>query len=339
MVFRSILGIIASFLLFTTCNADEIKLNPAHPDKYTVVKGDTLWDIAGKFLSKPWYWPKVWENNSQIKNPHLIYPGDVIYLTIVNGKPRLSFGPEKLHPRIRETDIEAAIKTIPIDHIQPFLSSPKVVTQNELDNAPYVIDFAGEHLIAGAGDSIYVRSIEAPKSLLYTVYRQGEPYISPDSKEILGFEASYIADTTLLQNGDPATLIISKSSGEIRMGDRLMASPETDVTLNFIPRAPEKLIKGNIISVLNGVSQIGQHNIVVIDKGVQDGIQTGHVLDIYRQGKMTRDIYSPIKNDQVRLPNEMAGVLMVFRPFERVSYALVMQATQAIHVLDIVQTP
>ena len=372
MAFRTLTGLAASLLISLNVWADEIQINPSHPDQYTVVKGDTLWDVSGKFLKHPWQWPELWSQNTQIKNPHLIYPGDTLYFSMVNGKPQLNLSrtdqlqpqaaPDsscvlreedyqhgrksfavskegKLLPCIRETNLKQAVKLIPTENIASYLTSPKVVDENELNNAPYVVDFAGEHLIVGTGDRVYVRSITEPKSLSYTIYRPGKPYISPETGENLGYEAQYIADATLQQPGDPATLAITKTDREVRTGDRIMPNTEEDIALNYFPRPPEQSIKGSIISVLGGVSQIGQFNVVVIDKGIADGLLIGHELNIYKAGKVVRDSYSPVKNDAVHLPDEVAGTLMIFRPFERVSYALVMNATQALHVLDKVRTP
>ncbi|WP_031434899.1 LysM peptidoglycan-binding domain-containing protein [Methylomarinum vadi] len=341
MAFRAIFGAIIALLFSASISADTLKINPSHPDQYIVVKGDTLWDISGRFLQKPWKWPQLWENNPQIKNPHWIYPGDILTFSYVDGKPRLSLSRNvKLSPSIRETSLEEAIKLIPADAITQFLTSPKVVNEDDLANSPYVIDFAGEHLIAGAGDRIYVRSITDPQSLSYTVYRQGKPYTRPVTGEILGYEAIYIADTTLQTAGDPATLSVNKSTSEIRIGDRLMVSDAGELALNYFPHPPLEEISGSIISVLNGVSQIGQHNIVVIDRGTDDGIETGHIFEIYQRGRIVADHYHDIdETTTVKLPDEIAGVLMVFRPFEKVSYALVMEATAAIHVLDKVKTP
>ncbi|MGZ8224810.1 MAG: LysM peptidoglycan-binding domain-containing protein [Methylobacter sp.] len=370
MALRILSGLLITLFFSINIWAEEIQINPSHPDQYTVVKGDTLWDIAGKFLNRPWQWPELWSHNNQIKNPHLIYPGDTVYFSMVNGKPQLSLSRNeqsqlppgspcvlkeedikngrtdfalsengKLSPCIRETPNKQAIKLIPTEAIAKYLTSPRVMGQNELNNASYVIGFAGEHLIAGTGDKIYVRSITQPKSLSYTVYRAGDTYISPESGEILGYEAKYIADSTLERAGDPATLSISKSSSEIVVGDRIMANSEEDVALNYFPRPPEQPIKGSIISIMGGVSQIGQYNVVVIDKGTTDGLLPGHELDIYKRGDIVSDSYSAVKSDALRLPDEIAGTLMVFRPFERISYALIMKARQAIHVLDKVQTP
>ncbi|MDO9106763.1 MAG: LysM peptidoglycan-binding domain-containing protein [Methylovulum sp.] len=371
MAFRKLSGLVFFCFFSMVAHAEDIQINPTHPDQYTVVRGDTLWDISGKFLKHPWQWPQLWNYNAQIKNPNLIYPGDTVYFSIVNGKPQLSFSSSaqyddvpdhstcilreedfkngrtkfpvsedgKLLPCIRETHLDQAVNLIPMDKIAQFLTSPSVVGANDLPNAPYVVAIAGEHVIAGAGDKLYVRSIPVAKSRAYTVYRSGDTYRDASTGEILGYEAKYIADASLQQAGDPASLSVTKSSSEIRRGDRVMPNVEEELTLNYFPRPPEHNITGSIIGVLDGVSQIGLFNVVVIDKGTRDGLLVGHELDVYQDGKVIADHYSALKNDEVKLPNELAGVIMVFRPFERVSYALVMKASQAIHVLDKVQTP
>ncbi len=343
MAFRTIFRFLVPLLFSASIWADTINITSNHPEQYTVVKGDTLWDISAKFLQDPWQWPLIWENTPQIKNPDLIYPGDTVYFSIVNGRPRLSLSKNNddatLRPKIRESSINTAIKLIPTDAIAQFLTSPKVVDKNTLKESPYVIDFSGEHLIVGAGDRVYVRSIDNPNNLSYVIYRAGETYINPKTKEILGYEAKYIADAKLERTGDPATLSIIKSDSEVRKGDRLMVSNGEELALNYFPHPPLKTINGNIISVLDGVSQIGQHNVVVIDKGSVDGLETGHTLDIYQQGRIVKDPYSKQKNAAVKLPDELAGILMVFRSFERVSYALVIEATRPIHILDKAVTP
>lgn len=347
MVFRAMSGLIMSLFFSLNVWADELKINPNHPDQYTVVSGDTLWDIAGKFLQHPWKWPQLWENNRQIKDPHWIYPGDTLYFSYQNGVPRLSFSApggssgaeEKLLPQARESDIDKAIRMIPSDAISQFLNSPKVVNKDELMNSPYVVDIAGdERLIAGAGDRIYVRGIDQPQGLGYTVYRQGEPYISPDTHEILGYEAQYVGDATLERTGDPATLLIKKSNGQIRQGDRLMTSFDNGLALNYFPKPPQNEVLGHIIRVMGGITQIGLHDIVVIDKGSVDGLEAGHTLNIYRTGRVVADRYRSEHVEMVKLPDEIAGVIMIFRPFERVSYALVMEAAGAIHTMDSVKT-
>ncbi|SJM93656.1 LysM peptidoglycan-binding domain-containing protein [Crenothrix polyspora] len=377
MAFPPWIKFITPLLLSMSVWAEDIQLNPDHPNQYTVVEGDTLWAISGRFLQRPSQWPKLWHDNSQIHNPHLIYPGDTLYLTVVNGRPQLSFSQnslqdqsnqnnlgasvddgdclqhedistgrtnyaravDKLSPCMHITDMKQAINIIAIDEIDQFLTSPRVVSATELKNAPYIIDFGGEHLIASTDNTVYVRGLVQPKTMTYTIYRPGEPYIRPGTQEILGYEAKYIGNASLKEEGNPATLTITKANSEIRIGDRIMANIEENVSLNYFPRPPDSKINASIINVLGGVSQIGRYNVVVIDKGSNDGVLPGYELDIYKNGRVTRDAYSTIKNDEVKLPDEFAGTLMVFRPFERLSYALVMKATQSIHVLDKVQTP
>lgn len=343
MAFRHIAGLVVPLLFSISAWADELEINPQHPEQYTVVQNDTLWDISAKFLKSPWNWPKLWHGNPQVKNPDLIYPGDTLYFSMENGKPRLRLSRSneiKLHPGVRKEALSEQIKSIPTDAIAQFLSSPKVLDSDDLGTAPYIVDFKGEHLVAGAGDKIYVRSILQPQTLDYTVYQKGQPYLSPETGEILGYEAIYVASASLEKEGDPATLNINKSAQEIRIGDRLMANSGKESALNYFPKPPDHEINGNIISVLNGVSQIGKYNIVVIDKGLTDGMKVGNLLSIYHKGRVVTDsLKAQGSNVMVKLPNEIAGSLMVFRPFARVSYALVMEANQAIHVLDKVQTP
>ena len=347
MFLRKALGWLIPMILSLPVSADEINLNPTHPDQYRVVEGDTLWSISERFLLRPGQWPRIWHENPQIKNPNLIYPGDILAFSVDSGKAQVSVlnrgvilsRSEKWSPRIRESAINEAIKLIPTHAINQFLSSPKVVNEHELEDAPYILDFAGEHVVVGAGDKVYARAMKDFENTQYIVYRKGDPYISPENGDILGYEAIYIADAHLLKEGDPATLMITKASNEVRAGDRLMPVNEMQITLNYFPRPPEKPVSGRIISVLNGVSQIGQYNIVVVDKGLADDLAVGHVLDVFQKGRLVRDPYGEDKSTPVILPDELSGSLMIFRVFERVSYALVMQANQSIHVLDRVETP
>lgn len=357
MAFRGTFGFFLAFFLIETPLAEPLALNPSHPQHYTVVEGDTLWDIAGRFLKNPWEWPDIWQNNPHVDNPNLIYPGDVIALSYVDGEPRLKVLREtlgssnpyasgvasgrdiKLSPQIRITPLEQAIPVIPVDAISPFLTSPKVVSGYELEDAAYVIDFAGEHMLGATDDRVYVRAITSDETSAFTVYRPGVPYIDPDTGETLGYEAVYVADAQLQRVGDPATLTLTKSAQETRTGDRLMPNTREEVNLNYRPHVPETVISGHIIGVMGGVSEIGQYAVVVLDRGSRNGVETGHVFDIYHAGRVIRDPISRKPNDSVKLPDEEAGRLMVFRPFEKVSYALVMDATRSIHLLDNVRTP
>ncbi len=347
MASKAIIALILTLTFSLSSSADEVKFNASHPTSYTVVKGDTLWGISAKFLRDPWLWSKVWKHNGQIKNPHLIYPGDVISLCFVEGNPMLCVNSADntrndgrvLYPHMRATNDDDAIAMIPFEAISPFLSSPKVVSKDELANAPYIVDFAGEHIVAGEGDEIFVRTILQPDFLAYTTYRPGEPYIDPRTDEILGYEAEYIADNIILNLGDPATLRITNADKEVRRGDRLMPTSEESVVFNYFPEPPSKFIHGSIISVLNGVQQIGTYDIIVLSKGARDGLKVANILTIMQTGKVISDPFNKNKNELVKLPDQKAGTAMVFRVFDRVSYALVMHATRNIRVLDQVQTP
>jgi len=320
--------------------ADDL-LRANHPDTYTVVRGDTLWDISGRFLRKPWRWPEIWHVNQQIANPHLIYPGDQLDLVYIDGRPqlRLRRGPLKLSPTVRSTPWDGAIPTIPIDAIGPFLTRPYVLEQDALDSAPYVVSFGPDHIIGGAGQQLYARSIDSSEQLKWEVVRPGGPYKDGDTGEILGYEAAFIGTSQLQRTGDPATLFINKTERESIIGDRLIPAGEERSSANFMPHAPSMPLEGNIISVFNGVSQIGQYNVVVIDRGLQDGVDPGTVLRVDRRGETIRDVVSTQPRETVTLPDEQAGLLMVFRSFERVSFGLVLHATNVMHVGDKVRTP
>jgi len=334
-------------------------MKPDHPDRYVVVKGDTLWGIADRFLNDPWLWPKVWQINPSIRNPHLIYPGDVIVLYYVDGKPYLTLegmtgivppptpretavvppkdiNTVKLSPKIRYGTLEKAIDAIPRSAIGPFLYRPRVVTKEEIKKAPYIVSSYEEHLISGTGNRVYARKVTDPSIAQYGVIRPGEVYRDPDTNEILGYEVVRVAAARVMRGGDPTTLDIISSKREVLNGDLLLPSEEGELDFNFFPHPPRERINGKIISVFNGLSQIGQYNVVVLNRGKRDGLEPGHVLAIYLAGNKVPD---PKATRWVTLPDERAGILMVFRTYEKVSYALVMKATRVMHVNDRVTNP
>ncbi len=378
------------FLASGAALADAITLNPTHPERYIVLKGDTLWDISGRFLTEPWRWPEIWEVNPQIRNPHLIYPGDEITLSYKDGKPVLRVHRRgrptvKLSPGVRTLPRETgAIPAIPIDAIKQFLSRPRVVNEGELDAAPYIVSVGKEHLVAGKEFSVYVRGIKDGEASRYAVLRNGPAYTHrvEGKEEILGYEAVHVADALLERGGDPVTMRLTSSTREVRIGDRLLPVQDQRAEQNFIPRAPGQAVSGEIISVLDGVTQVGQYQVVVLNMGEREGVEVGHVMAVYQRGKKVRDRYAVAQattnlntvketdpdmqggfagffasadrlvrslhlaltpkikaHQEVRLPEERAGILMVFRPFERVSYALVMDAIRPMHVADRVRNP
>jgi len=319
------------------------ELNPNHPDRYTVVKGDTLWDISERFLKSPWLWPEVWHANPQIANPHLIYPGDVIGLIYINGQPRLTTlkaGPNngvvKLSPKIRSTPISTAIPTIPLDAISSFLSQNRIVQPEEMEAAPYVLIGKEQHLITGAGDTVFARGQTQGEEKL-AVYRSGDTYVDPDTNEFLGLEAKSIATGAVKAvDGEVISLDILRSSEELRQGDRLLPTEDRVINSTFTPSKPEGDVRGQMIAVDSGVGNIGQYNVVVINRGEREGVKEGNVFAIYKNGGIVRDPYT---REKIELPSERAGLLMVFRVFEKLSYGLILQATRPLAVMDEVRTP
>jgi hypothetical protein len=343
MTTKNLLGMVFAVLLAGSLIADDVVLNPEHPDRYVVVKGDTLWDISTMFLRDPWLWPEIWYVNPQVENPHLIYPGDILNLVYVDGKPQIrmtrGYPTVTLSPQVREESLEKAIPTIPLDAIQQFLTRAIVVGEGEFDSAPYVVQSAGEHVITGVGDRVYVRGIENHDHPVYDIFEPGDAYIDPDTDEVLGYEALFVGRGPIEQYGDPATVYLAETTREIRIGDRLRPSSQATAVTSFQPHIPPENTEGRIISVIGGVTQIGQFNVVVINLGSREGIEPGHVFRVYQAGALVKDTVSGKRNDKVRLPDEDAGLVMVFRSFEKVSFGLVMKATDAIHINDFVRTP
>lgn len=320
-----------------------------YPDRYVVKKGDTLWDIAAKFLKSPWLWPEVWNINPKIRNPHLIYPGDVVVLHYVDGQPFLTLegaggvlpppkgiDTVKLSPRVHAKQLEKAITTIPRSAIDAFLYAHRIISEDELDGAPYIVSSFEQHLISGPGHKIYVRRLTKPETTGFQIVRPGAVYKHPVTGEILGYEAINLGESNLLKVGKPSTLRINRAFLEILDGDYLLPLSRKRKTVNFLPKAPGKKVKGYIISVINGVTDVGQNNVVALSLGKREGMEEGDVLDIYQGGVTVLDRKA---HESVKLPDEKAGLLMVFRVFDKISYALVLEATRVLHVMDVVRNP
>lgn len=311
------------------------------PLKYIVKPGDTLWDIASYFLRDPWLWPEVWYVNPGVENPHLIYPGDELLLVWKDGRPqvqRAGYGVERLSPRIRSLPLDAAIPTIPIDAIRDFLRGPRLVDAETLKQAPYVLEFVGEHLIGAENMSIYAMNLPDGGATDWQIVRRGETYRDPDDGDVIGIEALPIAETEVVEYGSPAIARVLDSQREILRGDRLLELEAELFDANFYPRAPGAEVNGRIISVYEGVSQIGQYAIVAINRGQQQGLEPGNVLSVYEAGRKVSDPTGG-RYQKVQLPDLLAGTLLVFKTYDRFSYGLVMEAFRPIHVLDKVQNP
>ncbi len=341
-----------------------VELRRDHPDVYVVKKSDTLWDISATFLDKPWLWPEIWQVNPQVANPHLIYPGDVLSLVYIDGQPRITrkSGVIKLSPGIREISRGEAISALPLEMIKPFLVGARVVSQEQLDAAPYMLTSDGDHLVAGKNVRIYARGIkQAEVQASYALFRKGDEYRDPVTQELLGLEAIHLGAATVAREGDPVTLDITESVQEARKGDHLLPIDEQHLKPYFYPHAAKEETNGQIISVYEGVTQIGQYHVVIINRGTREGIEVGHVFSVWKKGEMFEDKvakkrrrsaedYSTLSeladtisgdavDDAVQLPDEEAGEIMVFRTFEKVSLALVMEASRPIHLLDKIRNP
>lgn len=329
-----------------------VQLKPEAPLRYVVQKGDTLWAISNKFLRDSWQWPELWYANPDVQNPHLIYPGDVLYLTWVDGAPRLARASDappareaappadtdKLEPLVRELPLEQAIDGIPLDAIRGFLRGPRLISKDELDDAPYVVDFEDARLMAGTGNLAYVLGIEDRRIAQYQIVRRGEEYRDPDDGDLIGYEALPVADSEVRVFGDPSTVYVQRSDMETRVGDYLLPAEVDALSARFYPHAPQRRVNGRIISVYNGFSQIGQYQVVALNRGTEIGLEPGHLLSVIQTGRVSKDPYS-FFGRKVQLPDIKAGTVMVFKVAPRVSYALVMTALKEIHVLDTLETP
>ncbi|MCK5886292.1 MAG: LysM peptidoglycan-binding domain-containing protein [Alcanivorax sp.] len=326
-------------MLAGTAMAQDVSVRADHPDEYVVVKGDTLWDISGMFLEKPWQWPAIWHANPQIENPHLIYPGDRLALVYIDGKPRITkvatSDVVKLSPQVRSEAIDTPIPAIPLDAIASFLTETRIVSPEEINGAPYVLEGEDGRIITGAGDRIYARG-EKPADRV-GIFRRSKEFVDPDTGEFLGLEARSIARGNVnAENGDVLTVGITKSSEEVRIGDRLLVNEDRRLTTSFVPSSPDSEIEGKMISVDGGVSQIGQYDVVAINRGEREGLAPGNVLAVLKAGNMVRD---PVTGETIELPSERAGLLMVFQAYEKMSYGLVLQATRPLSVGDKVTNP
>lgn len=313
-----------------------VALRDDAPLSYVVKRGDTLWGIASHFLLDPWQWPEIWYVNDQVRNPHHIFPGDVLKLVWADGNPRLET--ERLDPEIRETTLDSAIPAIPMEAIREFLRGPRLVSLEELQNAPYILAFASEHIIGGSGNKVYLRNLpsDTASGAGWAVVRKGDVYRDPDDGAIIGYEATPIGEAVVDQPGEVPSAVLSKTYREALPGDRLLPTEPEDISANIYPHAPGDAIGGRIIAVFDGVSQIGQYQIVALNRGSQHGLETGHVLNILQAGGLAKD---PNGGKRVQLPDQLAGQLLVFKTTPRLSYGLVMRVTRPAHVLDKVETP
>jgi hypothetical protein len=328
-----------------------VVINPNAPDSYVVKRGDTLWGISKVFLRDPWFWPEIWQVNPKIQNPHLIYPGDTLRLVYIEGRPTIMLqrgDAARVEPRVRSQPLEGAVTSIPYETIAAFMSKPSVLTKEQIRGAPYVLATRDMHVAMADGDTVYARGFTAPAELgtHYNIVRIGDALRDPDDNRVVGYDGIYTGAGHITRSGDPATLIMTESARETEAGDKLFAGG-VDVPLDFIPSSPKTNVAGRIMAVSNGVTVIGQYEVVVINRGAIDGLTPGNVLAVFVGGNLVADTANKgflngmtrLGAKHVRLPDERSGTFMVFKTFEHLSYGLIMEATDVIRVGDQVQNP
>ncbi|MES2073067.1 MAG: LysM peptidoglycan-binding domain-containing protein [Pseudomonadota bacterium] len=323
---------------------------PDAPDKHVVVRGDTLWGISGKFLANPWCWPEVWGmNRDEIRNPHWIYPGQIVYFDRAAGRLRLgqvvggsggASGDSRLSPQLRTEGLGGmAIPAIPSNLIEPFLSQPLVIEKEELANAPRIVATQEGRVVLAKNDKAYVRG-DLKGGTSFQVFRPGVALKDPETKQIIGYEAVFLGTVKLERTAKTAdgvdSFVVVNSKEEMAVGDRLVPIPPTPI-LNYVPHPPEQAVSARIVAVYGGVDQGGQNNIVSVNRGANSGLNLGTVLELSRFGQTIPDKTDDKK--PIKLPDEKYGTLFIFRVFNNISYGLVMQVTNTVQVGDIVASP
>jgi hypothetical protein len=341
--------------------ADEIQIAENAPDRYVVVKGDTLWGISGKFLKDPWRWPDVWGlNKEEIKNPHWIYPGDVVILDFSGNTPRLrkdggsagggsdgegsnvdwQLSNSKLSPSIRRQSLAVgAISSIPTSAIRPFIGRPLIMGEAELKAAPTLIAGQETRVVLSAGDTAFAKGVVREENNAWNVVRPGRTLTDPDSKEVLGLELVYLGDAQVTEFADVSTVVLTNARQEVEPGDRLARTPPME-GVAYVPHAPSGTIKGRVIGGPDdSFSEISSRQVVIINRGAREGVEVGHVLALYRDRPSVKPANAVDPKERVKLPAERYGVVFVFRVFDKLSYGLVLNSTRPVNVLDVVQNP
>jgi hypothetical protein len=363
-MFRPLLRFIAVLFVIAPVLSWAADIKPDHPKTYTVKQGDTLWGVAGRFLQNPWQWPEIWKANPDIKDPDLIYPGDVLELVYVDGKPQLRRKSSrragaKLSPRIRSD--RGAIPPVPVEAISPFLTHPRVIDRAVVDAAPHIIGFPDGNLVGGEGMRAYAHGMNGEGAAHFDILRKGRTYTDSGTGDELGYMARFIGQATLVRGGDPATVRLDSTEIEVMRGDRLIAYTPVSEPGYFFPKPPRLPMEGEVLDAYESISQVGRYHVVLIDLGADDAVSVGDVLLVDNRGDTVRDIYGPKEEQRVydevvtpevggifrqslippeiQLPDERAGSLMIFDVFDRMSLALVMDSARPIRKGDWVRSP
>ena len=320
---------------------------PDAPDQHVVVRGDTLWGISARFLQNPWCWPQVWGmNRDEIRNPHWIFPGQIVYFDRATGRLRLGTpaaqGPDgtvRLSPQIRSQPADQAITSVRFDKLDAFLVQPLIVTENQLQNAPVIMATPEGRVYLSRDDQAYVRG-DLQGATVFQVFRPGQALRDPVTKAILGYEAAYLGIVKLQREAraedEAHRFVVLESREEMGLRDRLLPMPPASI-MNYVPHPPLQTVDARIMSIYGGATMAGQNQVVSVNRGRDDGLDVGAVLELQHLGPEVRDVTD--KNKLVKLPNREYGALFVFRVFDKVSYGLIMQVTDVVSVGDIAKSP
>lgn len=358
---RLTIACLISSAVLSSAHAMQCDFRPNAPDQHVVVKGDTLWDISGRFLEKPWCWPQVWGmNKEEIRNPHWIYPGQIVYFDRKEGRLRLGTplgmggaggagNPSdlRLQPQLRMEGLgKDAVKSIPNGVIEPFLSQPLIIENDELTNAPRIIAAQEGHVFLGKDEKAYVRG-DLKDGTSFQVFRPGKPLKDPITKAVIGQEAFYLGTLKLVAPAAPGsevhTFVVATAKEEMGKGDLLMQMPPTPMN-HFVPHPPERQVEAAVVAIYGGVTHAGQNQVVSVNRGKLDGLDVGSVLQLYHRGKTVTDPgaskgWHNMGDPKVKLPDEEVGSLFIFRVFKHISYGLIMQVTEPVEVGDVAKSP
>jgi hypothetical protein len=324
--------------------AEPLTLVDNPPDRHIVVKGDTLWDISGKFLKQPWRWPEIWQmNKEEIKNPHWIYPGDIILLDTSSGSPRLKMAKRvtgqdgRIQPTVHSSPSQLVIPSIPPNVIEPFISQPLIAQTSDSNSGVKITAAQEDRMLLGTGDSFYASGIPDASVEKWNVFRKGKPLKDPETGAIVAYEAFFLGNARLTKPGEPASLRVTLSKEEMARGDELVPAPPPDI-ISYVPHRPDREVAARIMSIYGGVQEGGSSSVVSLTRGKKDGLEVGHVLALFRK-RVSVNIDDNGVQSETPVPEERYGLAFVFRVFDNVAYALVVDSSKSVIIGDSARNP